>query len=105
MTRWKLTRDRWDKTRRDNIEITGVQDWVDRFRPALDLAWEQFLASAEGPDGERFRRKLVQRGLDQLSLDELLHDMPSSSWHSRQVPPDRVVLSLQVLQGMPQAAH
>jgi hypothetical protein len=33
MTRWKLTRDRWDKTRRDNIEITGVQDC----QPALGL--------------------------------------------------------------------
>lgn len=78
---------------------------MDRFRPALDLALEQFLASAEWPERERFRRRLVQRRLDQLSLDQLLRDMPSSNWHSRQVPPDRVVLSLQVLQGMPQAAH
>jgi hypothetical protein len=66
---------------------------------------EQVLASAEWPERERFRRKLVQRGLDQLSLDELLRDMPSSGWHSKQVPPDRVVLSLQVLQEMPRAAH
>src|SRR5580693_7820933 len=26
ITRWRLTRDRWETTRRDDIEITGVQD-------------------------------------------------------------------------------
>jgi hypothetical protein len=77
-----------------------VKAWVDRFRPALDLALGQFLTSAEWPERERFRRTLVQRGLDQLSLDEVLSSMPTSSWPARQLPPDRVVLSLQVLQDL-----
>ena len=75
-----------------------------RFRPALELALAQFLASAEWPERERFRRTLVQRGLDKLNLDELLRDMPRSSWPARQIPPDRVVLSFQVLQELPGAA-
>ncbi len=75
-----------------------------RFRPALELALAQFLASAEWPERERFRRTLVQRGLDKLNLDELLRDMPRSSWPTRQIPPDRVVLSFQVLQELPGAA-
>jgi RimJ/RimL family protein N-acetyltransferase len=33
LTRWKLTRDRWEKTRRDDIELTGVQDCL----PVLGL--------------------------------------------------------------------
>jgi len=33
MTRWKLTRDRWETTRRDNIELTGVRDCL----PVLGL--------------------------------------------------------------------
>jgi RimJ/RimL family protein N-acetyltransferase len=33
ITRWKLTRDQWEKTRRDDIEITGVQDCL----PVLGL--------------------------------------------------------------------
>lgn len=79
--------------------------WVDRFRPALDLALAQFLASAEWPERERFRRRLAQDGLDPMSLDELLRDMPRSSWPARQIPPDRVTLSLQVLQELPEAAE
>jgi hypothetical protein len=33
ITRWKLTRDRWETTRRDDTEITGVQDCL----PVLGL--------------------------------------------------------------------
>jgi hypothetical protein len=33
LTRWKLTRDRWETTRRDDTEITGVQDCL----PVLGL--------------------------------------------------------------------
>jgi len=33
ITRWRLTRDRWETTRRDDIEITGVQDCL----PVLGL--------------------------------------------------------------------
>ncbi len=33
MTRWKLTRDRWDKTRRHDIGLAGVQDCL----PVLGL--------------------------------------------------------------------
>jgi hypothetical protein len=65
----------------------------------------QFLASAEWPERERFRRRLAQDGLDPLSLDELLRDMPRSSWPARQIPPDRVMLSLQVLRELPQSAE
>jgi hypothetical protein len=77
--------------------------WVDRFRPALLLALEEFLESAKWPERERFRRKLVQRDLNHLSLDELFRDMPKSHWESRQFPPDRIVLSLQVLKELPEA--
>ena len=77
--------------------------WVAKFRPALELALEEFLETAQWPDRERFRRKLIQRGLDDLSLDELLRDMPRSRWQRRMVVPDRVVLSLQVLQDLPSA--
>jgi hypothetical protein len=72
--------------------------WVDKFRPLLEMALDDFLVSVEWPERERFRRQLVQRGLDELSLDELLLEMPGSHWESRQFPPDRIVLSLQVLQ-------
>jgi hypothetical protein len=77
--------------------------WVDRFRPALDLALDEFLATAQWPERERFRRKLTQRGLDDLSLDEMLQDMPRSPWGRNMVVPDRIVLSLQVLQELPKA--
>ncbi len=33
ITRWKLTRDRWETLRRDDIEITGVRDCL----PVLGL--------------------------------------------------------------------
>jgi RimJ/RimL family protein N-acetyltransferase len=33
LTRWKLTRDRWDKARRDDIRLAGVEDC----RPVLGL--------------------------------------------------------------------
>jgi hypothetical protein len=69
----------------------------------LQLALAEFLASAEWPERERFRRTLVQRDLDHLRLDQLIQGMPTSSWESRQFPPDRIVLSLQVLQEMPEA--
>jgi hypothetical protein len=78
--------------------------WVDRFRPALELALAHFLASAEWPEREQFRRKLVQRQMDGISLDELLGEMPRSSWPARHIPPDRVALSLQVLQELADAA-
>jgi hypothetical protein len=78
--------------------------WVDRYRPALELALAHFLASSEWPERERFRRKLVQQQLDGISLDELLREMPRSSWLARQIPPDRVALSLQVLQELADAA-
>lgn len=80
------------------------QGWVDRFRPALDLALEEFLASAQWPERERFRRRLTQRGLDHLNLDELLRDMPRSGWERVLLFPDRVVLSLEVLRELPAAA-
>ena len=77
--------------------------WVDRFRPALDLALDEFLAAAQWPEREPFRRKLTQRGLDDFSLDEMLQDMPRSPWGRNMVVPDRIVLSLQVLQELPKA--
>jgi hypothetical protein len=76
--------------------------WVDQFRPACLLALQDFLATAEWPEREPFRRKLVQRGLD-LSLDELLQNMPRSHWESRYSPPERVVLPFQVLKELPDA--
>ena len=33
VTRWKLTRNRWDKTRRTDIGLTGVEDCL----PVLSL--------------------------------------------------------------------
>jgi hypothetical protein len=70
---------------------------VARFEAALKLALDGFLASGAWPERERFRRGLVQRELD-VSLDDLIHEMPKSPWESRQFPPDKIVLSLQVLQ-------
>ena len=72
--------------------------WVDKFRAPLEIALDDFLVSVKWPEREPFRRQLVQRGLDELSLDELVLEMPRSHWESRQFPPDRIVLSLQVLQ-------
>jgi len=80
-----------------------IRAWVDKFRPALQLALEEFIATAEWPARERLRRKLVQLALDNISLDELFRDMPKSAWESRQFPPDRIVLSFQVLHEMPEA--
>ena len=77
--------------------------WVDKFRPVLQLALGEFLASVEWPEREQFRRQLAQRGLDELSVDELLLEMPRSDWGFRQYPPERIVLSLQVLQELPEA--
>jgi hypothetical protein len=74
-----------------------------KFRPAAELACHEFLESAEWPERERFRRRLVQRKLTDLSLDEMLQDMPRSPWERQMVVPDRVVLSLQALQELPQA--
>lgn len=45
----------------------------------------------------------MQRDLHDLSLDELTHDMPRSPWESRQLPPEQIVLSLQVLMQMSEA--
>jgi hypothetical protein len=84
--------------------IADTQTWVDSFRPSLELALAEFLDLAQWPERERFCRRLVQHGLDQLSLNELLRDMPRSSRAARQIPPDRVVLSLQVLRELPEAA-
>src|SRR5258708_14418845 len=81
----------------------ATRDWVTEFEPALKLAFDEFMASAEWPDRERFRRKLIQRDLDHLSLDQLIQDMPRAPWESRQFPPDKIVLSLQVLQEMAEA--
>jgi RimJ/RimL family protein N-acetyltransferase len=44
LTRWKLTRDRWDLTRRDDIELTGVEDCL----PVLGLS---ACVVEEGRDG------------------------------------------------------
>jgi hypothetical protein len=80
------------------------QAWADEFRPALELALDEFLASARWPERERFRRRLSQRGLGNLNLDDLLRDMPRSSWGTVQQIPDRVVLTMQVLRELPAAA-
>jgi hypothetical protein len=77
--------------------------WVDKFRPALELALDEFLTSAQWPEREKFRRTLTQRELHDVNLDELLREMPRSSWERIPLVPDRVVLSLQVLQELPRA--
>lgn len=80
-----------------------ARDWVDEFRPALRVALAEFLASAQWPVREQFRRRLVQRKLDYLNFDQLVHDMPMSPWETRQLAPERIVLSLQVLVEMAEA--
>ena len=87
----------------DSHQTQNATEWVDGFRPALKLALDEFLATGEWPKRERFRRTLVRRNLDQVNLDELFRDMPKSPWESRQFPPDRIVLTLQVLQEMEEA--
>ncbi len=82
-----------------------IRGWADEFRPAFQLALDEFLASSEWPERERFRRKLVRRDLAHLRLDQLIQDMPKSPWESRQFPPDRIVLTLQVLEEMPRRRH
>jgi hypothetical protein len=79
------------------------RSWVDKYRPALDLAFSDFLTSAQWPERERFRRRLAQRGLSDISLDEMLREMPRSHWERNLVVPDQIVLSLQVLQEMSKA--
>jgi len=80
-----------------------ARDWVDEFRPAVRLALAEFLSSARWPVREQFRRKLVQRKLDYLNFDQLIHDMPISPWETRRGAPERIVLSLQVLLEMVEA--
>jgi len=82
----------------------GGKGWVDRFRPVLDLVLGEFLDSAQWPEREWLRRRLTQRGLDHLNLDDLLREMPRSGWGRVPLVPDRVVLSLQVLRELPAAA-
>jgi hypothetical protein len=74
---------------------------VGEFRPALALALDEFLASGEWPERERFRRKLVRRDLDHLRLDQLIQDMPKSSWESRQFSPDRSITVVAVSRLVP----
>lgn len=74
-----------------------------RFGPALDLALDEFLSTAQWPERERFRRRLTQLGLGDVNLDEMWRDMPRSRWEQATLVPDRIVLSLQALQEMPKA--
>lgn len=77
-------------------------DWG-KFQPVLDLALDEFLQTAQWPQRERFRRKLTQRALGDLSLEEMLQTMPRSSWERNMAVPDQIILSLQVLQELPEA--
>jgi predicted nucleotide-binding protein len=72
-------------------------------RPAVELALDEFLKTAQWPQRERFRRKLTQRELDDLSPEEMLAVMPRSFWERNMAVPDRVILSLQALQELPKA--
>ena len=74
-----------------------------KYRPAVDLALDEFLATGEWPDLERFRRKLAQRDLNDLNPEEMLRYMPRPSWERNTAAPDRIILSLQALQGLPEA--
>jgi hypothetical protein len=74
-----------------------------KFQPALDLALDEFLATAQWPQRERFRRQLSQGGLGHLDLDEMWRNMPRSPWEQATSVPDRIVLSLQALQEMSKA--
>ena len=70
----------------------------------MDLALDEFLQTGEWPQRERFRRKLTQRGLSDLGVEEMLHAMPRSPWEPIvDWPPDRVIFSLQVLRELPKA--
>ena len=77
--------------------------WLAKFRPAVMVAFKKFLATAEWPERERFRRRLVQLSIDELSVDEMLRSMPMPRWQSRQFQPERVMLSLDVLAALPEA--
>jgi hypothetical protein len=87
----------------DEQILAKRRDWAEKFRPALKLALEEFVETTKWPERERFRRRLVQRGLKHISLDEMLRDMPRSPGVQVMVVPDRVVLSMQVLLELPEA--
>jgi hypothetical protein len=72
-------------------------------RPAVELALDEFLETGQWPQRERFRRKLTQRGLDDLDPEEMLAVMPRSFWERNMAVPDRMILSLQALQELPKA--
>jgi hypothetical protein len=76
-----------------------------QFRPALDLALDEFLQTAQWPQRERFRRTLTQRGLGDLNLEEMLRRMPRSPWERNMLVPDQIILSLQVLEELPKAKN
>ena len=84
-------------------QVIRVEPAWSKFRPAAELAFEEFLKSAQWPERERFRRRLVQRQLGDLSLDEMLREMPRSPWEQQMIVPDRIVLSLQALQELAEA--
>ena len=76
--------------------------WVEEHRPALDMALDAFLETGKWPERERFRRQLVQRGIDE-NVEQLLSTMPRPPWVPEPIVPERVVLPLVVLRLMPQA--
>jgi hypothetical protein len=95
---------RWVEEVRTRAEAQKKAKAVwDKFQPAVDLALDEFLQTAQWPQRERFRRTLTQRGLGDLSLEEMLHRMPRSSWDANTAVPDQIILSLQVLEELPKA--
>ena len=89
-----------DRRRREQEQATAA--WA-KFRPAVDLVLAEFLETGQWPERERFRRKLTQRGLGDLSLEEMLRTMPKPFWEQKAALPNQVILSLQALQELPEA--
>lgn len=92
-----------DRIQKVTEALAGLGAFQSRFEGALDLALDEFLSTAQWPEREQFRRRLAQRGLGDLNLDEMWQEMPRPRWEQATLVPDRIVLSLQTLHEMPKA--
>lgn len=93
----------WDEAYLNDQQLEARRrDWVVEHGAAIDLALDAFLTTGEWPERERFRRQLVQQGIDE-DLERLLQTMPRAPWVTQPIIPERVMLPLVVLRYVPRA--